>query len=356
MIDPRKLGQLLLGEWNKTEQPLKERGSVLPIGEYEDGSVGLAWPALLNTPYEALRNFGSHGYGEDAVPYNARQAFDAAGLAMTGGLGVGLAGGMVDNALGSAGGKLTRTADDELLAALGFTDDELAALSKQPMPKPEPQAKSSGPVSTGSRKVDGERRDNAISMGFDPDSVWYRGLRHPYEDDWKEKGFYYQMFTSSPEDASGYALANDWAKPQVVPAHVRPGNALEVDAGSNNFNFVPTASLPQEIRSALGSGAATIDQIAHAAKARGYDSITVRNVMDNVGGERTGKPADVHVALDPRNIRSVNAAFDPAKSDSANLLAASAPTGAAVPLAMQAQQDTDINPALLEYLRLTGLY
>lgn len=40
MMDPRKLGQLLLGEWDKTKQPLKERATMLPLGQYEDGSVG----------------------------------------------------------------------------------------------------------------------------------------------------------------------------------------------------------------------------------------------------------------------------------------------------------------------------
>jgi hypothetical protein len=41
---------------------------------------------------------------------------------------------------------------------------------------------------------------------------------------------------------------------------------------------------------------------------------------------------------DPRRIRSVNAAFDPARSDSANLLAANAKQGAAVPLAIDAAE------------------
>jgi hypothetical protein len=110
MIDGRKIGQFLLGEYDKTSQPLLERSSILPFGQYEDGSVGLAWPEILAAPAEGIANFGQYGYGEDAVPYNSRMAFDAAGGAMTGGLGVGLAGGMVDNAVGSAGGKLTGNA------------------------------------------------------------------------------------------------------------------------------------------------------------------------------------------------------------------------------------------------------
>jgi len=42
MIDPRKLLEVISGEWQKTSQPLKERASILPLGQYEDGSVGMA--------------------------------------------------------------------------------------------------------------------------------------------------------------------------------------------------------------------------------------------------------------------------------------------------------------------------
>jgi GNAT superfamily N-acetyltransferase len=114
MINALEVYRKLADQWNTTSQPLKERASVLPLGQYEDGSVGLAWPGLLAAPAEGVMNFGSQGFGEEAVPYNSRMAFDAAGGAMTGGLGLGLAGGMADNALGSAGAKLTQSASPAL--------------------------------------------------------------------------------------------------------------------------------------------------------------------------------------------------------------------------------------------------
>jgi hypothetical protein len=57
--DYSSIARALMGEWNKTSQPLKERASVLPLGQYEDGSVGLAWPGLLAAPAEGVINFGS---------------------------------------------------------------------------------------------------------------------------------------------------------------------------------------------------------------------------------------------------------------------------------------------------------
>jgi hypothetical protein len=101
----------MIDEAKKTEQPLVERGTVLPLGTYEDGTTSFAWPGLIAAPFEGMANFGRYGYDSpEAIADNARSAFDVAGGAMTGGLGVGLAGGMADNALGSAGAKITGNA------------------------------------------------------------------------------------------------------------------------------------------------------------------------------------------------------------------------------------------------------
>jgi hypothetical protein len=165
--DYSSIARALMGEWNKTSQPLKERGviadrdtsgwgnlidvpedhptiswarginalgglaggvgkfgaevidSMLPLGTYEDGSAGLAVPSIVQTPIDGLRNFGQYGYGEEAVPYNSRMAFDAAGGAMTGGLATGVGGGLVDNAAGIFGGRLAKTADMNALGSAG---------------------------------------------------------------------------------------------------------------------------------------------------------------------------------------------------------------------------------------------
>lgn len=90
MMDPRKLGQMLMGEWDKTKQPLKERATMLPLGQYEDGSVGLAWPGLLADPiqrgYQAA-NTPIPPINDDAAWADKSAAmFDAASLAPIGGV------------------------------------------------------------------------------------------------------------------------------------------------------------------------------------------------------------------------------------------------------------------------------
>ena len=204
------------------------------------------------------------------------------------------------------------------------------------------------------------RMARAREMGFDTEAPTYRGINGQYNQE-VAKNRYYQMFTDNPREAAEYGS-------NVIDAYLRRGKNLSVDAGGRNFNAVPTSGLPQDF-SALGEFVRT-DQIAHKARDLGFDSVTFNNVFDNatdVPGyapkpnkrpsaisddellaelgvtftpdelaamaktpmpeipqtiqpwERA--PASVDVIFDPSNIRSVNAAFDPAKKDSANLLA-----------------------------------
>lgn len=91
-----------------------------------------------------------------------------------------------------------------------------------------------------------------------------------------------------------------------------------------------------------GSQGTPLSRGADWARQNGYAGIAQDGYQTNI--------------FDPRNIRSVNAAFDPAKSDSANLLAANAKSGAAVISAgMEASQDQSTDPGLIDYLRSVGL-
>lgn len=203
------------------------------------------------------------------------------------------------------------------------------------------------------------RMQRAKEMGFDTEQVAYRGLTRPYDQD---KAGYYQMFTSSPHEAGEYAMKNPFGSPSVVPAYLRRGRTLDVDAQEANFRNVFTGKLPDDVRAKVGESA-TIDEISHAARGAGYDSVRVRNVYDNVTDEKPAPsssgsrpsmsdddllaalgvdvkpspkgtprldvheefrraPVDIDVVFDPSRIRSPFAAFDPAKRDSALLLAA----------------------------------
>lgn len=173
------------------------------------------------------------------------------------------------------------------------------------------------------------RLARAREMGFDVDNPAYRGLTRPYDESDAAKQ-YYQMFTSDREQAGEYAMKGlGMGRPNVVPAFLRKGKNLAVDGFERNFNVIPTRDLPEPVRRRLGSVAA-MDEIAHAAREAGYDSVTVRNIIDNAMGERTGAPVSVDTIFDPKNVRSVNAFFDPAKASSKDLLAAN-PAGAGIP-------------------------
>lgn len=141
---------------------------------------------------------------------------------------------------------------------------------------------------------------------FDESRVVYRGLTKPYDPSYKS---YYQTFTSSLDDAQEYG-------PHVVAAHLRPGKNLSLSAGGNNFNAVPIGELPPEVASLIRSGGgkfATTDEIAHAARQAGYDSITVRDVHDSRWGERstTREPTTIDMVFDQSNIAPIKTDLPP---------------------------------------------
>lgn len=378
-VDPIGLGRMLMSEWDKTGQPLKERGSVLPIGEYEDGSVGLAWPALLNTPYEALRNFGSHGYGEDAVPYNARQAFDAAGLAMTGGFGAGLVGGFADNAVGSAGGRIT--AGPAAIAKETFPAGRLVPsdLDTTQLPvgrtaaspqvhKPHPIADQQAPA------IRSQIADDPLlgSFGVTPEEIsqlraaysnndplpegWYvhgRASQQKLRDDaviqatrdYNVMEHYGRL--SSKKPGSGWAIRADPSAKVMDFGTIETSDMRSLGAAAlldmrdglfplslEDFRGVSPRDIGRTVRSEFSP-----DDIVNSAQA--FDNTDWVNwLYDRFGADFVMTP-DGAVAMHPSAIGAVR-------------LFANAPTGAVVPLGTS-EQDSDINPALLEYLRLIGL-
>jgi hypothetical protein len=293
-----------------TEQPLKERGlpgaqdptnqgvlsmfslpvladTVAPVGTYEDGSVGLAWPKVIAEPAARVKNAleaaftgdQSYYFGDDGrLTDDAIMAgLDMGGLAMTGGLGAGLAGGLVDNAVGSAGGNLTQP--QGIRAYRGVRD-----------------------VS---------QRANAY---FPPEAT----------DDLAWWG------SSNPDVANHYTKNAE--NSAVFPAEVRFKNPMELDlegghAGDVRYNgrrYVTEEMIP-------------------IARDLGHDGLIFKNVRDAARPQDVPL-ADTFAALRPGTVYSAT---------TGDLLYANAPTGAVVPIGMEA---TDTDPALLEYLRQIGLY
>ena len=211
------------------------------------------------------------------------------------------------------------------------------------------------------------RMQRAQEGGFDTSRVAYRGLNREYD---PNKAGHYQMFTSSPEDAGEYGTS-------VIPAYLSKGKNLSLDARKRNFNDIPVSLLPEDVRSNLHytlnypDSVVRTDDIAHAAREAGYDSVTINNVFDKASNEIPLKPIDkssepmsqemmdildeaeamglmdnptnmtppptipkdyepatIDIIFDPKNIRSTNAEFDPAKADSADLLSSVGTTSA----------------------------
>jgi hypothetical protein len=209
-------------------------------------------------------------------------------------------------------------------------------------------AKSSVPgVVVGGLDMSQEARlARAREQGFDVDTPVYRGLMTQYDPAIAAQKP--QYFSDNPKVASEYSgdrFAYDGAS--VMPAFVRPGNEAVVDAAGGPFHRIPGLER-------LGMSAEpyhTTDELVQAARSAGHDSVLIRNVDDSGVPFRNG-PSNVRVVFDPRNIRSPQAAFDPAKRDSTDLLAAS-PHASAPGLAANATQD---DSPVLDILTKYGLY
>lgn len=154
------------------------------------------------------------------------------------------------------------------------------------------------------------RMARAEKMGFDTKQVYYRGQTEPDITGFRissKRGEPGVFLTKNADMANEYAGYNkpDSVFPYpktgaVFPVYVKPGKQLTVDFKGEKHGRADA------IKKAIDGG---------------YDSVLLKNHYD-VGGV-----GDQLVMLDPSNIRSRFAAFDPAKSDSSDLLAGIAGAG-----------------------------
>jgi ribosomal protein S18 acetylase RimI-like enzyme len=360
--DYSSIARALMGEWNKTSQPLKERASVLPLGQYEDGSVGLAWPGLLAAPAEGVMNFGQYGYGEEAVPYNSRMAFEGAGGAMTGGLGLGLAGGMADDAVRAA----PRAIETGAFRQISDISPELRAKAdglRQTLRDEQMRAAELLKAKGGWQRAYGKQaQDRAASLQARIDEIesgrYVEPQRPVYIDDEpliddQQLSLFGDVQKSLPEfdgapvqayrgvkDASKLfnyggsssldpsalwassdpSIANSYAgireNSAVLPLEFRFKNPLEIDAGGNDFFGVKH------------DGIAGTEYIAQSARNRGHDGLVIKNIMDPGSLYDEAPPLSTTYAALQRGT-----VYSPTTGD---LLYSNAPTGSSVPLAMNA--------------------
>ncbi len=165
------------------------------------------------------------------------------------------------------------------------------------------------------------RMQRAKDMGFDTDRVWYHGGQNDI--DAFQIGRRPAYFAEDPAIADIYAenASRRWpgdnnATPNVTPVYLRGPEYRVSDLGEGgggwwrdnaakelgiDLDSVPVARQAQALRDEIGK--------------RGFNRIAVTD-MDDLGGKQTQ-----YLVSDPSNIRSINAAFDPAKRDSPDLLA-----------------------------------
>ena len=170
----------------------------------------------------------------------------------------------------------------------------------------------------------GARMERARAMGFDTDTVlyhgtpdsrgvWTDGFKTPKEKFGQTDPERVYFFAEDRKTASTYAddrRAFDYqnATAETIPVYLRMQNPKVIQWNGRPFRG----------REKDGSGFAIRDYIDQA-RAEGHDGVIIRNVIDTYDGK--GKPSTIRAVFNPANIRSVNAAFDPAEAGSRNILA-----------------------------------
>ena len=168
------------------------------------------------------------------------------------------------------------------------------------------------------------RMARAKEQGFDVDTPMYHGSSkggyndtHDIKafdldkagDKWNqdEGGFF---FTSNPEEANYYATTDSTGRTvngAVYPTFLKTKNPLIIDS-KNDLDLASEQG--------VGYWDNRHEELMKKARDGGYDSI---RLIDR-GAYEDGYDV-MSVVLEPENIRSVNAKFDPAKTGSSNLLA-----------------------------------
>lgn len=130
------------------------------------------------------------------------------------------------------------------------------------------------------------------------------------------------FLSTSPTEASVYARNAAVAKngpgtfgsganmrgSNVLPLVVRPGNQLRVNVQTH-------PELKPNVGDFMLYRPSVFSDIIEQARAEGYDTVRFENVLDSAK-----EPADQIAVLNPADIRSVNAVFDPAQRQSANVM------------------------------------
>jgi hypothetical protein len=251
-----------------------------------------------------------------------------------------------------------RTASDEVLLGMGVGSKEA------------PTAAGDLAALTGRSPLDMSteaRMQRAADEGYYPET-YYHGTSadfdsfDPLKADPSRRGAIF--ITNNPAVASTYARTA--GSKNVMPLMIRPENPIQIYAGGANWNKLrgdtvvelparvgppdegdvllaelrgvapPTSKeypaskstlkelFPEVFRQKLdGYGTINTNDLARWAQYQGADSLIFHDIVDigptYLKNQKAFQPSKNVVMFDPKKIRSVNAAFDPAKRDSSNI-------------------------------------
>jgi hypothetical protein len=356
--NPLGLFGALYGETQKpdpfraNEVPV-DRGFLAPLATYADGQTELAMPAFpLGAIWDGVRSFGAMGFDTpEAIQHNAGAAFDTAGGIVQGGLGVGLAGGLADDAVRAAPkvapkaydladpyitAELKRSQDLFKIAETGPKDQRGIARAYAQQALDNIERRQSSAQNQTSEPQDLFNQPDIFStaqtqpMPLDGQQTRaFRGLQDAGRL-FNTKGITKDQVplwaSSDAEIANTYAGTND--KSAVLPLDFRFQNPLEINANGSDFFGVNW------------NGIFGTENIAKAARGQDYDGVKFNNIMDQGFTDDIPPLSTTYAALRPGTVYSAT---------TGDLLYSGAPTASSIPLAGETQ-DTD--PAILEYLRL----
>lgn len=159
------------------------------------------------------------------------------------------------------------------------------------------------------------RMARARELGFDTNQKWYHGttgyepiMRDGFNKKWPH-------FSSDKSIADSYQGWDRGGIPGTVEAYLRYKNPAFYDAKGSKYTDIANKVF-----------GATWD-----AERAGHDAMVIRNIRDHMDSSVPAKPHDTVVVFDPKNVRSTDAAFDPAQTHSPNLLASNASDKAGIP-------------------------
>jgi hypothetical protein len=191
----------------------------------------------------------------------------------------------------------------------------------------------------------------------------YRAIREP-SDEWPNLHLGEpnrpEFWSASPRTANTY-ISSDPSKPvfaggQMTKGRLNLGRSLEIDNQGRGYWDIRGDDIPDEVvRKGFKRGGYGPMGLARVSGDAGYDSVTLKNIIDDGPfGDGAGVPDTIYAMLDKTKRRASTAAFDPAKKDSSDLLA-SALLGTAAgggALALGAE-DAEAGPRVMAFRGVT---